>query len=231
MKNVTTMSPAPWKTLLKTALQRNRSLRHSKYIQVATVRPDGRPANRTVVFRGFLDDTNHLTFVTDSRSHKVKDLEANPWAEIAWYFTDTREQFRFLGKLTVIGAQHNNDNTNDSPQQDDIDTTTTTTTTITSQQKLAKARVSAWKNMSDPGRQQFTWPFPGIPRPDEDKDDKALFGIPAPTFDDPVSDTFCLVVVDVCEVDHLSLKTNKRQRFEKKVDEEEDKWLQHEVNP
>jgi hypothetical protein len=35
----------------------------------------------------------------------------------------------------------------------------------------------------------------------------------------------------VCEVDHLSLKTNKRQRFEKKVDEEEDKWLQHEVNP
>lgn len=81
--------------------------------------------------------------------------------------------------------------------------------------------------MSDPGRQQFTWPFPGIPRPDED--DEALFGIPPPTIDDPVSDTFCLVVVDVCEVDHLSLKTNKRQRFV--LEEDDASWLQQEVNP
>ena len=36
-------------------------------LQVATVTPSGRPANRTVVFRGFLAGTDALTFVTDAR--------------------------------------------------------------------------------------------------------------------------------------------------------------------
>jgi len=35
--------------------------------QLATVRTDGRPAVRTVVFRGFHDDSNMLTFNTDTR--------------------------------------------------------------------------------------------------------------------------------------------------------------------
>ena len=35
--------------------------------QLATVRTDGRPAVRTVVFRGFHNDSNMLTFNTDTR--------------------------------------------------------------------------------------------------------------------------------------------------------------------
>jgi hypothetical protein len=35
----------------------NRSSNHG-YVQLATVRPDGRPANRTIVYRGFLSDQN-----------------------------------------------------------------------------------------------------------------------------------------------------------------------------
>ena len=58
---------APWKQLLQQTLRKNDRLRHSKYFQIATVRPDGRPANRTVVYRGFLWDTDALTFVTDRR--------------------------------------------------------------------------------------------------------------------------------------------------------------------
>lgn len=40
-----------WKNLLEKALKRNRSAQNSRYFQLATVRSDGRPACRTVVFR------------------------------------------------------------------------------------------------------------------------------------------------------------------------------------
>jgi hypothetical protein len=49
------MSAAPtvpqWRTMLQRSLGKNRSLAYARYVQLATVRPDGRPANRTVVFR------------------------------------------------------------------------------------------------------------------------------------------------------------------------------------
>lgn len=32
------------------------------------------------------------------------EIAHNPWAEVAWYFPDTREQFRLLGKLSVVNA-------------------------------------------------------------------------------------------------------------------------------
>lgn len=63
-------------------------------MQLATVRANGRPANRTVVFRGFLWDTERLTFVTDTRSGKVAEVAANPYCELAWYFPNSREQYR-----------------------------------------------------------------------------------------------------------------------------------------
>lgn len=59
---------APWRDVIQRALARNAECRHARYVQLATVRPDGRPANRTIVFRGFLGDASDvLTFVTDSR--------------------------------------------------------------------------------------------------------------------------------------------------------------------
>ena len=61
-----------WRSKLLKSLAQNKRLANSRYVQLATVRPDNRPANRTVVFRGFLsDDDDSLTFVTDSRSRKV----------------------------------------------------------------------------------------------------------------------------------------------------------------
>lgn len=42
---------APWKEGLLKALAANKGLNNAKYVQIATVKPDGRPSNRTVVFR------------------------------------------------------------------------------------------------------------------------------------------------------------------------------------
>ncbi len=36
------------------------------------------------------------------RSQKVKEIARSPWGEVAWYFPKTREQFRLLGRLSVV---------------------------------------------------------------------------------------------------------------------------------
>jgi len=134
-------SLAPWRSPLARALHRNRSLVYARYVQLATVRQDGRPANRTVVFRGFWADTNQLRFVTDNRSEKVAEIARSPWAEVCWYFPNTREQFRLAGQLRLI------------------DHTETDT-------ELQKARQQIWQELSDAARSQFAWADPGLPRVD-----------------------------------------------------------------
>lgn len=135
------MSLAPWRLPLASALQRNRSLIYSRYVQLATVRPNGRPANRTIVFRGFLPDTDFLKFVTDSRSDKAEQINLYPWGEICWYFPKTREQFRISGRLNLIAE------TCPEPSQQ-------------------QARKTAWQELSDAARLQFAWPHPGYKRAD-----------------------------------------------------------------
>lgn len=56
-----------WKSTLSKALEANKHLKYSTFFQLATVRPDGRPSVRTVVFRGFLDESTKITFTTDTR--------------------------------------------------------------------------------------------------------------------------------------------------------------------
>ena len=130
------MCLAPWRSHLAGALHRNRSLPFARYLQLATVRADGRPANRTVVFRGFLEDTNRLKFVTDIRSQKVEEINLYPWGEICWYFPKTREQFRIAGKLILVVAEHPNT-------------------------ELCSWRRIAWQELSEAARVQFAWPHPG----------------------------------------------------------------------
>jgi pyridoxamine 5'-phosphate oxidase len=101
-------SLAPWRQVLARSLHRNRALIYARYFQLATIRTDGRPANRTVVFRGFLPESNQIAIITDCRSQKISQIEQNAEAEICWYFPKTREQFRLGGTLYVVDAGHLN---------------------------------------------------------------------------------------------------------------------------
>lgn len=135
------MELAPWREPLARALHLNRSLKYCRYFQLATVRQDGRPANRTVVFRGFVENTNQLKIITDHRSQKVEQIAENPSGEICWYFPKTREQFRFLGELILISGS----------SSDPI---------------LLRQRLTVWREISDNVRSQFFWPAPGELRGD-----------------------------------------------------------------
>lgn len=137
------MPLAPWRSPLSHALHRNRSLAYARYLQLATIRVDQRPANRTLVFRGFWDDTNQLKMITDARNEKADQIEHCAWGEACWYFPQTREQFRLMGSLTLV-KEH----------EPDV--------------LLQEARKKAWQELSDAARTQFAWAHPGRPRLDND---------------------------------------------------------------
>lgn len=59
---------ALWRSFLVKSLEANNHLPNAKFMQLATVRPDGRPSVRTVVFRGFHNNSDQITFTTDTRS-------------------------------------------------------------------------------------------------------------------------------------------------------------------
>ena len=173
---------APWRSALSRALHRNRSKPYSRYFQLATVHPDGRPANRTVVFRGFFPENNGLTFVSDRRSQKADDVAAHPHAEACWYFTETREQFRLAGDLVLVDDQ------------------------IT-HPTLKEARQHTWEGLSDKSRRQFYWPHPGHLR----TAGADPFNAPDPNPEVPPA-VFCLGVLSPTLVDHLELRGDPQNR-------------------
>ena len=110
-----------WRVAVKAALKKNGKSACAKFAQLATVRAStGAPAVRTVVFRGFGDafrddddddarddgdEANALTFCADARSEKIRDIAGDARGEIAWYFPETREQFRVTGTLACATSE------------------------------------------------------------------------------------------------------------------------------
>ena len=172
----------PWRSLLSSAIHRNRSKPYSRYFQLATVNSEGYPRNRTLVFRGFVEDErSSLKMITDLRSGKIQDIEQQEIGEICWYFTKTREQFRIQGNLRLVTAQ-----------EKDSD--------------LLKIRKETWQNLSDAARSQFAWPDPG-----ELAAEKSAFdvGLLDPNL---ILDNFCLLLLIPQKVDHLQLRESPQKR-------------------
>ncbi|KAL0896296.1 hypothetical protein Bca101_080257 [Brassica carinata] len=88
-----TAAVAPWKQLLFGAIEANSHLKHSSYAQLATIGVNGRPSNRTVVFRGFEENSDRIQINTDLRSRKIQELKLCPFSE-----------FRINGRVEVIDA-------------------------------------------------------------------------------------------------------------------------------
>ncbi len=91
-----------WLQDLEKAIKRNKRDAHNRYFQLVTVDSEGGPRVRTVVFRGFGDQTGALLFITDSRSEKMGSIKTSGKAEACWYFTQSREQFRLKGHLAIV---------------------------------------------------------------------------------------------------------------------------------
>ncbi len=85
----------PWLALLDRAREQAGDDPAARYVQLASVDADGSPRCRTVVAREV--DAHTLRLVSDARADKVTQLAREPRAEVCWYLTEAREQFRLRG--------------------------------------------------------------------------------------------------------------------------------------
>jgi pyridoxamine 5'-phosphate oxidase len=64
---------------------------------LATATPDGRPSARVVLLRGF--DERGFVFFTNYDSRKGRELAANPWAALVFYWPKVDRQVRIEGEV------------------------------------------------------------------------------------------------------------------------------------
>lgn len=146
-----------WRAKLEAALREQEKTPQARYVQLATARPDARPAVRTLVFRSFLDPDHRLIFTADLRSAKREQLRDEERMEACWYFADSREQFRIGGRGVMLAADGDD-------------------------QLTAQARRRIWDEMSEDSRQTFTWPQPGAPLAATSEFERAVPDDPPPHF-------------------------------------------------
>lgn len=75
-------------------------------MQLATIGNDGAPKLRTIVARRFDTATACLSFITDVRSPKVKEILGNPSVSLVALDADASVQIRFEGLASVIEDEH-----------------------------------------------------------------------------------------------------------------------------
>jgi pyridoxamine 5'-phosphate oxidase len=72
-------------------------IRDVNAMSLATAGPDGKPSVRIVLLKGF--DQDGFVFFTNYESDKGKQLEANPYAALAFYWIELDRQIRISGKV------------------------------------------------------------------------------------------------------------------------------------
>ena len=67
---------------------------------LATATPDGRPSARMVLLRGA--DERGFSFFTNYESRKARELDANPFAALVFFWHDLERQVRIEGKVERV---------------------------------------------------------------------------------------------------------------------------------
>ncbi len=70
---------------------------------LATAGPEGHPSVRMVLLRGL--DERGFAFFTNYDSRKGRDLEANPWAALVFYWPELERQVRVEGSVEHVSPR------------------------------------------------------------------------------------------------------------------------------
>lgn len=123
----------PWRPLLRAAREREGRSPQARWLQLASVAPDGTPRVRTLVFRGW-PAAAALDLLSDGRSAKVDELAHQPAVELCWLLPRARCQFRLRGRRQRLPA--------------DLE---------------LLERQRHWRGLTPGGRALWGWPPPGAP--------------------------------------------------------------------
>ncbi len=85
---------------------------------LATATPDGRPSARMVLLKQV--DKDGFVFFTNYRSAKARQLDANPYAALVFYWAQLDRQVRVEGSVTRTSAQESRDYFQTRPRESQI---------------------------------------------------------------------------------------------------------------
>ncbi len=85
---------------------------------LATATPDGRPSARMVLLKQV--DQEGFVFYTNYRSAKAKQLDANPYAALVFYWASLDRQVRVEGSVVKTSAQESRDYFRTRPRESQI---------------------------------------------------------------------------------------------------------------
>jgi len=74
----------------------------SNAMALATATPDGRPSARMVLLRGV--DERGFAFFTNYESRKARELEANPYAALVFFWHELERQIRVEGRVERVAG-------------------------------------------------------------------------------------------------------------------------------
>lgn len=77
-------------------------IRQPNSMALATATPQGDPSVRMVLLKGF--DEHGFVFYTNYQSRKGQELEANPQAELVFYWEEVNRQVRIHGSVAKVSA-------------------------------------------------------------------------------------------------------------------------------
>ena len=101
--NLDLIEKAIWEALTDSALQNNGKFR---YLHLASVNAANEAESRVVVLRDVATHQHLLSFHTDYRSDKVKQIKSNPFVSLSVYDQKSRIQLRVKGKTEVFHKNH-----------------------------------------------------------------------------------------------------------------------------
>lgn len=85
---------------------------------LATATPEGRPSARMVLLKQV--DHNGFVFFTNYRSAKARQLDANPYAALVFYWNPLERQVRVEGSVVRVSAQESRDYFQSRPRESQI---------------------------------------------------------------------------------------------------------------
>jgi len=213
-----------WKVMVDKSSKKARKIKGGNYVQIATVEKCEeenvwKPRCRTVVFRGFTnrqaDGTIGMKMITDARSGKVEHILRNPHGEMVWWFPLSSEQYRFQGKFKLIYPVDHSRESSNSQEED---------------KSWAGERLDSWNKLSQPAKEQFFWPQPGVNYTglQEASSDEVTEEPSSTSNQDTPPSTFLLLLLFPTSVHYLRLKDNYATRDTLGQD---GRWLCQRVNP
>lgn len=105
---------------------------------LATATPDGKPSARMVL----LKQVDHAGFVffTNYRSAKARQLDANPYAALVFYWAQLDRQVRVEGSVTRTSAQESRDYFQTRPRESQIGAWTSAQSEVVSGREVLEQR-------------------------------------------------------------------------------------------